>query len=165
MAKKTYVLDTSALITDTDCVNSYGNNDILIPIKVLEELDKHKKRQDLVGASARTVIRFLDSLRTKGSLYEGIRLGKGKGVLRVKGYNPNMEFPPELDLDVPDHQILAVALSEKTDSRKVMDVLNTKMPSGEYKYVVNLTPLTNGFYLVSVKTDTQISTSKIIINK
>ncbi|MFM1840047.1 MAG: hypothetical protein RIR47_96 [Bacteroidota bacterium] len=124
MAKKTYVLDTSALITDTDCVNSYGNNDILIPIKVLEELDKHKKRQDLVGASARTVIRFLDSLRTRGSLYEGIRLGKGKGVLRVKGYNPNMEFPPELDLDVPDHQILAVALSEKTDSRKVIVVSN-----------------------------------------
>jgi len=49
--------------------------------------------------------------------------------------------------------------------RKVMEVVNTKMPSGEYKYVVNLTPLSNGFYLVSVKTDTQISTSKIIINK
>jgi len=124
MAKKTYVLDTSALITDTECVNSYGNNDILIPIKVLEELDKHKKRQDLVGASARTVIRFLDSLRSKGSLYEGVRLGKGKGILKVKGYNPNMEFPPELDLDVPDHQILAVALSEKTDSRKVIVVSN-----------------------------------------
>ena len=49
--------------------------------------------------------------------------------------------------------------------RKVMDVLNTKMPSGEYKYIVNLTQLDNGFYLVSVKTDNKISTSKIIINK
>jgi hypothetical protein len=49
--------------------------------------------------------------------------------------------------------------------RKVMEVVNTKMPSGEYKYVVNLTPLSNGFYLVLVKTDTKISTSKIIINK
>ena len=48
---------------------------------------------------------------------------------------------------------------------KVMEVVNTKMPAGEYKYVVNLTPLANGFYLVSVKTDTQLSTSKIIINK
>ena len=122
MAKKTYVLDTSALITDTECVNAYGNNDILIPIKVLEELDKHKKRQDLVGASARTVIRFLDSLRSKGSLYEGVRLGKGKGILKVKGYDPNMDFPADLDLSVPDHQILAVALSEKTDSRKVIDM-------------------------------------------
>jgi PhoH-like ATPase len=124
MAKKTYVLDTSALITDTECVNAYGNNDILIPIKVLEELDKHKKRQDLVGASARTVIRFLDSLRSKGSLYEGVRLGKGKGILKVKGYDPNMDFPADLDLSVPDHQILAVALSEKTDSRKVIVVSN-----------------------------------------
>jgi PhoH-like ATPase len=124
MAKKTYVLDTSALITDTDCVNSYGNNDILIPIKVLEELDKHKKRQDLVGASARTVIRFLDSLRSKGSLYEGVKLGKGKGVLRVKGYDPLMSFPAGLDLTVPDHQIMAVALSEKTELRKVIVVSN-----------------------------------------
>ena len=124
MAKKSYVLDTSALITDTECINSYGNNDILIPIKVLEELDKHKKRQDLVGASARTVIRFLDSLRSKGSLYEGVRLGKGKGILKVKGYSATMDFPPELDLTVPDHQILAVALSEKTDNRKVIVVSN-----------------------------------------
>lgn len=124
MAKKTYVLDTSALITNTDCVNGYSNNDILIPIKVLEELDKHKKRQDLVGASARTVIRFLDSLRSKGSLYEGVRLGKGKGILKVKGYDPLMSFPAELDLTVPDHQILAVALSEKTEARKVIVVSN-----------------------------------------
>lgn len=49
--------------------------------------------------------------------------------------------------------------------RKVMEVINTRMPAGEYKYIVNLTPLDNGFYLLSVKTDTQLSTSKIIINK
>jgi hypothetical protein len=57
-----------------------------------------------------------------------------------------------------------VAVSDLV-GRKVMEVINTKMPAGEYKYVVNLTELTNGFYLVSVKTDTKISTSKIIINK
>jgi hypothetical protein len=49
--------------------------------------------------------------------------------------------------------------------RKVMEVLNTKMPAGDYKYVVNLTRLEDGFYFLSVKTDTKISTSKIIINK
>ena len=49
--------------------------------------------------------------------------------------------------------------------RKVMEVLDTKMPAGDYKYVVNLTKLDNGFYFLSVKTDTKISTSKIIINK
>jgi PhoH-like ATPase len=125
MAKKTYVLDTSALLNDSDCINSsFGNNDILIPLKVLEELDKHKKRQDLVGANSRTVIRSLDALRSKGSLYEGVRLGKGKGVLTVKGYNHSMTFPPDLDLTVPDHQILAVALSEKEAGVKVIVVSN-----------------------------------------
>ncbi len=57
-----------------------------------------------------------------------------------------------------------VAVSDLV-GRKVMEVINTKMPAGEYKYVVNLTQLTDGFYLVSVKTDTKISTSKIIITK
>lgn len=126
MAKKTYVLDTSALVTDSECIcnGGFGNNDILIPIKVLEELDKHKKRQDLVGASARTVIRFLDSLRTKGSLYEGVRIGKGKGILTVKGYDYSKEFPRELDQSIPDHQILAVALGEKLLGKKVCVVSN-----------------------------------------
>ena len=105
---------------NSDCINSsFGNNDILIPLKVLEELDKHKKRQDLVGANSRTVIRSLDALRSKGSLYEGVRLGKGKGILTVKGYNHSMTFPADLDLSVPDHQILAVALSEKEAGAKV----------------------------------------------
>jgi len=125
MAKKTYVLDTSALLTDSDCINTgFGNNDILIPLKVLEELDKHKKRQDLVGANSRTVIRILDALRSKGSLYEGIRLGKGKGILKVKGYDHLMHFPEGLDLTIPDHQILAVALSEKEIGAKVIVVSN-----------------------------------------
>ena len=49
--------------------------------------------------------------------------------------------------------------------RKMIEILNTKIPVGEYKYNVNLTHLNNGFYLMSIKTDTQLSTSKIIINK
>ena len=68
MAKKTYVLDTSACLTDADCIYNFANNDIVIPLKVLEELDKHKKRQDSVGLNARKIIRFFDDLRTKGSL-------------------------------------------------------------------------------------------------
>ena len=60
MAKKTYVLDTSVYLTDSNCINSFGNNDIVIPLKVLEEIDKHKKRQDSVGLNARNIIRNLD---------------------------------------------------------------------------------------------------------
>lgn len=125
MSKKTYVLDTSALLTDSDCINSgFGNNDILIPLKVLEELDKHKKRQDLVGSNARTVIRCLDTFRAKGSLYEGVRIGKGKGILTVRGYDYSKEFPKELDLSIPDHIIIATAFNEKLNGKNVIVVSN-----------------------------------------
>ena len=63
MAKKIYVLDTSVCLTDFNAIRSYGNNDILIPFKVLDEIDNHKQRQDGVGVNARGFIRFLDSLR------------------------------------------------------------------------------------------------------
>ncbi len=81
MAKKNYVFDTSVCLTDADCIFNYGNNDIIIPLKVLEEIDKHKKRQDSAGVNARKIIRALDDLRLKGNLQKGVRLGKGKGIL------------------------------------------------------------------------------------
>ena len=66
MAKKTYILDTNVYLTDSNAIFSYGNNDIVVPIKVLEEIDKHKKRHDSVGSNARRIIRTLDELRAKG---------------------------------------------------------------------------------------------------
>ena len=44
MAKKTYVLDTSVYLTDANAIRSFENNDIVVPLKVLEEIDKHKTR-------------------------------------------------------------------------------------------------------------------------
>jgi len=124
LAKKTYVLDTSVYLTDSNCVNSFGNNDIVIPLKVLEEIDKHKKRQDSVGSQARSTIRSLDALRDKGSLSKGVRIDKGMGLIRVSSYNP-LCLPDDLDLEDPDNQIIATALSEQEvapKSRKVVVV-------------------------------------------
>lgn len=124
MAKKTYVLDTSVYLTDSNCINSFGNNDIVIPLKVLEEIDKHKKRQDSVGSQARSTIRSLDALRDKGSLSKGVRIEKGMGIIRVSSYNP-LCLPDDLDLEDPDNQIIATALSEQEvapKSRKVVVV-------------------------------------------
>ena len=124
MAKKTYVLDTSVYLTDSNCINSFGNNDIVIPLKVLEEIDKHKKRQDSVGSQARSTIRSLDALRDKGSLSKGVRIDKGMGIIRVSSYNP-FSLPDDLDLEDPDNQIIATALSEQEvapKSRKVVVV-------------------------------------------
>ena len=124
MAKKTYVLDTSVYLTDSNCINSFNNNDIVIPLKVLEEIDKHKKRQDSVGSQARSIIRNLDALRDKGSLSKGVRIGKGLGIVRVSSYNP-LCLPDDLDLEDSDNQIIATALSEQEvapKSRKVVVV-------------------------------------------
>jgi PhoH-like ATPase len=113
MAKKNYVLDTSVYLTDADSLYSFGNNDVFIPLKVLEEIDKHKKRQDSVGINARKIIRTLDEMRAKGNLQKGVRLEKGKGILKVMSYEilKDVAFPSDLDLSIPDHMIIATAMA------------------------------------------------------
>ncbi len=101
MAKKNYVIDTSVFLTDSSCLFKFGNNDLFIAHKVLEEIDKHKKRQDSVGFHARQTIKVLDELREKGSLSKGIRLGKGMGLLKVE--EASRPLPGSLSMRVPDH--------------------------------------------------------------
>jgi PhoH-like ATPase len=123
LAKKTYVLDTNVYLTDAESILSFSNNDILVPLKVLDEIDKHKKRQDTVGVQARSTIRKLDNLRAKGNLFKGVRLEKGKGIIKIKGFNP-LCLPDDLDLEDSDNQIIATALSEMEEypNRKVVVV-------------------------------------------
>jgi len=125
MAKKTFVIDTSVFLTNADSIYSFENNDIVIPLKVLEEIDNHKKRQDGVGASARKIIRILDSLREKGSLIKGVRLAKGKGLVMVRAMPECLsDFPIELNISIPDNAIIATAWAEisKVPGRKVFVV-------------------------------------------
>ena len=126
MAKKNYLLDTSVYLTDANSIFEFGNNDIFIPLKVLEEIDKHKKRQDSAGINARRIIRTLDELRASGDLQKGVRLGKGKGLVKVMSYNclTGSVFPPDLDVRIPDHVILATAkaVQQQNTNRKVIVV-------------------------------------------
>ena len=120
MAKKNYVLDTSVYLTDADSLYNFGNNDIFIPLKVLEEIDKHKKRQDSVGINARKTIRALDEMRAKGNLQKGVRLEKGRGILKVVSYEvlKDVVFPPDLDMSIPDHMIIATAMAIREESTR-----------------------------------------------
>ena len=120
MAKKNFILDTSVYLTDADAIFKFDNHDIFIPLKVLEEIDKHKKRQDMVGINARKIIRTFDSLREKGSLLKGIRLDKGKGIIKVMSYDclKDTLFPVDLDLRIPDHVIIATALAVREQSTR-----------------------------------------------
>ncbi len=121
--KKTYVLDTSVYLTNADAIYAFKNHDIHVPLKVFEEIDNHKKRQDAVGAQARKIIRIWDDLRSQGSLETGVRIRKGLGIVRaVSGQGiKRQDLPEDLNLSVPDHLIIATALREHRDSpRKVI---------------------------------------------
>ena len=115
MAKKNLIIDTNVFLSDSECLSKFDNNDIFIPVKVLEELDKHKKRQDSVGFHARQVIKKLDSLRERGSLSKGVRLGKGLGIAKVLKVEELLldELPMGLSHKSSDHLILAGALAVK----------------------------------------------------
>ena len=124
MAKKTYVIDTSVFLSDFSCIHKFGNNDIVIPLKVLEEVDKHKKRQDSVGSNARSFIRILDALREKGSLQKGVRIEKGKGIVSVVTYdNVTEKLPKDLTSGVADHMILETAMSVMANTSKSRKVV------------------------------------------
>ena len=115
MSKKIYVLDTSVYLTDFKSLKAFDNNDVVIPLKVLEELDKHKKRQDAVGSNARQIIRIFDEMRASGSLYHGVKIvpeNPNSGVAYVHSYDESC-LPSEWDSQDPDNQIIATALTLK----------------------------------------------------
>ena len=126
--KKNYLLDTSVCLTASESILKFDNHDIFLPLKVLEEIDKHKKRQDSVGINARKIIRSLDELRIKGNLQKGVRIGKGKGILKVMSYEFAREakFPPDLNKNIPDHIIIAtgMAVAAASPKRKTIIVSN-----------------------------------------
>ena len=121
--KKIYVLDTSVYLTNAECIYAFENNDIHVPLKVFEEIDKHKKRQDAVGAQARKIIRIWDELRSRGSIDKGVRIRKGLGIIKsisAAGITPE-DLPVDLDTTIPDHLIIATALKAQRESdRKVI---------------------------------------------
>jgi len=123
--KKTYVFDTSTLLSDYKCIYEYQKNDIVIPFKVLEEIDNHKKRQDGVGFNARMLIRELDLLREKGNIHLGVRLGKGKGILAIRGYDKDL-LPDEYKLNNADNEIIGTAMTERKKSFSQKVIMVTK---------------------------------------
>lgn len=115
MPRKTFILDTSVLLHSVDSLNSFEDNEIVIPVVVLDEIDKFKKGSDEVNRNARLVIKMIDNLRTQGKLTEGVPLKNG-GILRVVtdlGQRlMNQLLPEGFDLS-NDNRILSHALMLK----------------------------------------------------
>ena len=126
MNKITYILDTSVYLHDANSIFHFGKNDIVVPLKVLEEIDKHKKRQDSVGSNSRKIIRILDSLREGGDLCQGVQIEDGKGTLKTISINQVDNLPPDLDPTVPDHIIVGTVLKMCEELGKDNVVLVTR---------------------------------------
>ena len=106
---KTYVLDTNVLLYSAQSLEAFEDNRVVIPMAVIEELVK--RHQDELGRNARHVIRRLDELRRKGSLFNGVPLdngnGKPAGILQV--IVGSGEVVEGMDMNQPDNRILRVA--------------------------------------------------------
>lgn len=109
---KIFVLDTNIVLHDYKAIKKFQDNDIVIPIAVLEELDKFKKGTDALSFNARGFMRDIDRL-TEGKMFgkSGVPIGKGLGNIKIE---PNHPFPDSMkDLfhdDIQDHRILATAI-------------------------------------------------------
>lgn len=109
---KIYVFDTNIILHDYKAIKKFQDNDIVIPMAVIEELDKFKKGKDALSFNARGFMRELDRL-TYGKMFgkDGVSLGKNLGRIKIE---PNHPFPDKLkDLfidDIQDHRILATAI-------------------------------------------------------
>jgi len=117
---KTFVIDTNVLIHYPESIMSFRENEIVLPLEVLEELDKLKTFPDHRGKSARDAIRFLDTLAKKGSLNEGVKLENGS-TLRVSLRLPDVG-PEGLALDHNDNKIILCAFALQKEGRKVFFV-------------------------------------------
>ncbi len=84
MTRKTFVIDTNVLLQDPDAISKFHDNDVIIPLSVLEDLDGMKRFSDELGKNARHVLRYIDSLKEKkaGDLHSGVKIENGI-VVRV----------------------------------------------------------------------------------
>ena len=124
---KIFILDTNVILHDHTCIYQFQDNDIILPITVLEELDKFKRGNDLINYQAREFVRVLDEIVGDELFNGGKSLGKGKGKLRIETGKPFSDaIIASFREDIPDHRILAIAEYTKNTYPKRKTILVTK---------------------------------------
>lgn len=120
---KIFVLDTNVILHDNRAIFNFQENDIYIPVTVIEELDKFKKGDDVLSFNARNFVRELDKISSTTLFDKGVALGKGKGHIKIEmGHPYPEEVTNSLSDDIPDHRIIACALwlRDHNPDRKVI---------------------------------------------
>ena len=116
MKKRVIILDTNVLLHDPESPLHFANENVVIPIQVVEEVDRFKRDPGEKGRNARRVSRLLDNLREKGNLSSGVKINnKFEGTIKVAFCRKETtdRLPSELSDSSGDNKILAVALEEK----------------------------------------------------
>ncbi len=125
--KKNFVIDTNVILHDYNCLKNFQENDIYLPIVVLEELDKFKKGNEQINYNAREFVRELDTITDDKLFSSGASLGTGLGRLFVvTGDVTSAKVSASFPERKPDHQILAVADYLSREQPKVKTILVTK---------------------------------------
>lgn len=162
--QKTFVLDTNIFIHRPDAILSFRDNEIVIPLWVLEELDKLKSGSEEKARNARQAIRHLDSLSKKGKLSQGVYISEINSTLRISlTYEERHTF--DMDLSRMDNKIILCALQLKNEGRNVFFVskdINARVKATalglfavDYeKQKVNFEKLYTGFEEVEVSEST-----------
>ena len=124
--RKTFVLDTNVLLHDPLALTRFQDNSVVVPIEVVEEIDRFKRDPSEKGRNARQVSRLLDELRSRGNLAEGVTIDPASGgTLKVVFCRSETlgQLPPELRAGNGDNNILAVALEQR-----LQEVMGTHAP-------------------------------------
>lgn len=111
---KTFILDTNVILHDATCIQHFQENDVVIPIVVIEEIDHFKRGSQVINLNAREFARTLDSITGKALFNGGVSLGRGKGKVKIaitKGLSK--EIHEVFKEDTVDHRILSVAIELK----------------------------------------------------
>lgn len=127
MGKKNFVLDTNVILHDYKCLQNFQENDIFIPIVVLEELDKFKKGSEQINFNAREFVRQMDEITDDNLFSKGASLGPGLGTLHIVldgVYHKTIQatFPEKK----PDHRILSCTLTIAEKHPNMKTILVTK---------------------------------------
>jgi len=122
---KNYILDTNVLLHDPNSILAFKDNNVLIPIEVIEEIDHFKRESSELGQNARTVSRALDGLRGKGHLNKGVKLENG-GALRIIFHERDKRHDSPFGNDTVDSRVLSLALAVHKAESNVPAILVTK---------------------------------------
>nr|MDA3780015.1 PIN domain-containing protein [Bacteroidales bacterium] len=124
---KIFVVDTNVILHDYNCIYNFEENHVIIPIVVLEELDKLKKGNEEINFNAREFTRELDRISGDKLFNGGISLGKDKGKLSIEtGKIFSDKLKKSFAEFTPDHRILAITEDIKKNNKSEDVILITK---------------------------------------